>query len=52
MEEREKELEAERKAEELAEKQQAVATESVDDSPEEAETNPSLESEPTSGEDR
>lgn len=52
MEEKEKELEAERKAEELAEKQQAVAAESADDSPEETETNPSLESEPTSGEDR
>jgi ferredoxin-type protein NapG len=52
MEEKEKELEAERKAQELAEKQQAIATESADESPEGTEANPSLESEPTSGEDR
>lgn len=37
MEEREKELEAERKAQALAEQQQAVATETADDSPEDAE---------------
>ena len=52
MEEREKELEAERKAQELAERQQAVATETADDSPEDTKTNPSLESKPTPGEDR
>lgn len=37
MEEKEKKLEAERKAQELAEQQQAVATETADDSPDDAE---------------
>jgi MauM/NapG family ferredoxin protein len=47
MEEREKELEAERKAQELAEQQQAVAIETADNPPEDTEDDSPSESEPT-----
>ncbi|MCZ6541574.1 MAG: hypothetical protein O6704_07970 [Nitrospinae bacterium] len=45
MEEKEKELAAEQAAQALAEQQQAVATETADDSPEDAETETDLPSE-------
>lgn len=54
MEEKEKELEAQRKAEELAAQQQAAATETTDDSPDDAEakTEPGSPSESTTDEHR
>lgn len=54
MEEKEKELEAQRKAEELAAQQQAAATETIDDSPDDAEakTEPGSPSESTTDEHR